>query len=105
MGAPHAVGGLPRHRSRHPLQHLGVPEGGGPGRDHAAGRCPAAFAKAITSGLEKGDIAYDIGSYRDAPAGLRIWCGATVQATDIEALTHWLDWAFTVAKGSLPQAA
>jgi phosphoserine aminotransferase len=50
--------------------------------------------KAIVSLLEKENAAYDIGAYRDAPAGLRIWCGATVDTADVVALTHWLDWAY-----------
>jgi phosphoserine aminotransferase len=64
-----------------------------------------AFAKAIASLLEKDHIAYDIGSYRDAPPGLRVWCGATVETSDIEALTHWLDFAFATVKADLAKAA
>ncbi len=50
--------------------------------------------KAITKLLESADVAYDIGAYRDAPPGLRIWCGATVDTADVEALGPWLDWAW-----------
>src|SRR5690606_4454258 len=61
----------------------------------------AAFAKGIVSALEKEVVAYDIGAYRDAPSGLRIWTGATVETADVEKLTAWLDWAFAQQKAAL----
>jgi phosphoserine aminotransferase len=65
----------------------------------------SAFIKGFVGLLEKENIAYDIDAYRDAPPGLRVWCGATVETHDIEALTLWLDWAFTRAKDALPKVA
>ncbi|MCF6321943.1 MAG: phosphoserine transaminase [Rhizobiaceae bacterium] len=61
----------------------------------------AEFAKSIASLLEAEGIALDIGAYRDAPAGFRIWCGGTVEAGDVRALMPWLGWAFETQKSTL----
>jgi phosphoserine aminotransferase len=65
----------------------------------------ADFAKKLVALVEKEGAGYDFAHYRDAPAGLRIWCGATVEASDVALLTQWIDWAFAETKASLPKAA
>ena len=63
------------------------------------------FAKSLVAAIEKEGAGYDLGHYRDAPPGIRIWCGATVEANDVAILTQWLDWAFANAKAALLKAA
>jgi len=65
----------------------------------------AAFAKGIVSLLEKEGVALDIGAYRDAPSGLRIWAGATIETADMEALMPWLTWAYQTQKAALKKSA
>jgi phosphoserine aminotransferase len=65
----------------------------------------ADFAKKLVALVEKEGAGYDFAHYRDAPAGLRIWCGATVEAKDVALLTQWIDWAFAEMKSTLAKAA
>ncbi len=65
----------------------------------------AAFAKAVAKRLETAGVAYDVGAYRDAPPGLRIWCGSTVEQADVAALLPWIDWAYQAEIAALAQAA
>ncbi|MBP1858975.1 phosphoserine transaminase [Rhizobium herbae] len=64
-----------------------------------------AFAKGMVALLEKQGVANDIGAYRDAPSGFRIWAGATIETSDLKALMPWFDWAFATQKATLSQAA
>jgi phosphoserine aminotransferase len=63
------------------------------------------FVKDLVAQVEKEGVAFDFANHRDALPGLRVWCGATVERSDVEALLPWLDWAYAKAREALPKAA
>jgi phosphoserine aminotransferase len=65
----------------------------------------ARFARSLTDLLEAEEVGFDLAPHRDAPPGIRVWCGATVEKPDLEALLPWLDWAFEATKANLRKAA
>ena len=96
---------LPGRRQGDALQHLGLPRHRRAVVRGAAADKQAAAAKKMADLLEAEKAGYDLGSYRDAPPGLRIWCGATVEQADLEALLPWLDWAYAEIEREFGKAA
>ena len=94
MAAGLRLGRLPGERPRYQFLHVDLPAGRSSERHAQSPEVQAQLIRGIVTLMEKEGVAYDIASYRDAPPGLRLWGGATVESGDMEAVLSWLDWAF-----------